>query len=114
MTTSGLVSPHAALTHGHCVLTSGLWPVGFGYWSTMPTGLVPNARMAWSSVYPTETTRAGVVVIVVDPKACSTVTGKVPPAAGFASDAGVSAEPQAVSRLAPTITAATAVPHRFG
>lgn len=49
-TTSGRASPHLSFTQGHCVLMSGLWPAGFGYWSTMPTGLTPNARMVWSSV----------------------------------------------------------------
>lgn len=50
MTTSGRVSPHWSFTQGHCVLMSGVCPAGFGYWSTMPTGLTPNARTAWSSV----------------------------------------------------------------
>lgn len=50
MMTSGWVLPHLSFTHGHWVLMSGVLPGGFGYWSTMPTGLMPKARMVWSSV----------------------------------------------------------------
>src|SRR3954471_10458291 len=74
--------------------------------SRTPTGTTPSARAKSASLNPMVTTRWGAAGIVVDPKACSIVTGKaavpvdVGADVGSAGAVGAGAPPQAARRAA--------------